>query len=59
MKVKQLIINLLDFRPHDKIKYIHFEIDEKGEERFQMEVFDPREQKKKPKEKEDTEEDFI
>lgn len=59
MKVKQLIIQLLDFRPHDKIKYIHYQIDEKGEESFEMEVFDSREQKKGVKEKQEDEEGFV
>ena len=58
MIIKQFLINLLSFRLHDKIKYIHFEIDENGEEHFEMEVFDSR-AKKEPKEKEDSEEGFI
>jgi len=58
MTIKQFIIQLLDFRLHAKIKYIHFEIDEKGEERFEMEVFGER-KVKRSKEKEDNEEGFI
>ena len=56
MIIKQLITNLLDFRLYDKIKSIRFEIDENGEEHFQMEVFGGQ---KKKKYKEDDEESFT
>ena len=57
MTIKQLISKLHDFRLSDRVKFLHYQIDKKGQEHLKIEIFDPRKQKQR--ERDQSEESFF